>query len=541
MPAGVLTAPPQRNLQQAFVESPPVVGMDGNSPLAAMPPGTAVYLYNLVPSEYGARTREGWSVWAQNLAGNAVQSLIPYTGQIGDFSQSRLFAVTPFGIYDVSTQGADNPTAVVTFGTQTDAAGFTSYISFTDPSGNQSLQVADSQNGWYDYNPATSTWTKLTTEVTGATPANVAFLCSHKNRIWAIERDSSDAWYLPTGAKVGAATRFQFGAKFTKGGYLVGLYTWTIDGGAGVDDYLVAVSSSGDVLAYQGTDPAQASTWNLVGSWFIGKTPIGRRVAIESGGDLLLLSVYGVTSLQNLLAGFEPSKIERNISGKVARFIRNDMITKKDDPYWEIKLLSEEGVVMINTPKSLNAQTIQYVLNLNRLFEQQGGGWGMWRSVPGITFEPYNGDAYFGTADGRVCRMRGSLDEIDINGAGGIPVEFSILTRFYGHGAQATYKQAQFLRPQFVAGNQVTVSCKAVYDYALEEPPADPFVPALKGTAQWDVSKWDQSVWSGITAGSVVLGTSGYGRVFALAVRGTAVARATLVSVDGVWTPWGFM
>ncbi len=541
MPAGVLTAPPQRNLQQEFVESPPVVGMDGNSPLAAMPSGTAVYLYNLVPSEYGARTREGWSVWAQNLAGSAVKSLIPYTGQIGDFSQSRLFAVTAFGIYDVSTQGADNPIAVVTFGTQTDAAGFTSYISFTDPSGNQSLQVADSQNGWYDYNPATSTWTKLTTEVTGATPANVAFLCSHKNRIWAVERDSSDAWYLPPGAKVGAATRFQFGAKFTKGGYLVGLYTWTIDGGAGVDDYLVAVSSSGDVLAYQGTDPAQASTWNLAGSWFIGKTPIGRRVAIESGGDLLLLSVYGVTSLQNLLAGFEPSKIERNISGKVARFIRNDMITKKDDPYWEIKLLSEEGVVMINTPKSLNAQTIQYVLNLNRLFEQQGGGWGMWRSVPGITFEPYNGDAYFGTADGKVCRMRGSLDDIDINGAGGIPVEFSILTRFSGHGAQAIYKQAQFLRPQFVAGNQVTVSCKAVYDYALEEPPADPFVPALQGTAQWDVSKWDQAVWSGITAGNVVLGTSGYGRVFAVAVRGTAVARATLVSVDGVWTPWGFM
>jgi len=367
------------------------------------------------------------------------------------------------------------------------------------------------------------------------------FLCSHKSRIWCIERDSSDAWYLPVGAKQGAATRFQFGAKFTKGGYLVGLYNWTIDGGDGVDDYLIAVSSAGDVLAYRGTDPSSASTWNLAGSWFIGKIPAGRRVAIESGGDLLLLSVFGVTSLQNLMAGFEPSKIERNISGKITRFIRNDMLAKKDDAYWEIKLLSEEGVVMINTPKGVNESNIQYVLNLNRLFEQDGGGWGIWRSVPGTTFEPYNGDAYFGTIDGRVCRMRGSLDEVDINGAGGTPVEFSILTRFTGFDAPSRFKQMMYLRPTFIAQNQVFASTRAVYNFQLAEQPALPFSPTLQGNAQWDVSKWDQAVWGGITSGDALFGSSGYGRYVAIAVRGTAVARATLVNIDGAWLPWGFM
>jgi len=541
MPAGVLTAPPQPSLLREFTEAPPVVGMDGNSPLAAMPPGTAVYLYNLVPSEYGARTREGFTTWAQNLAGGAVKSLVPYTGQVGDFSTSRLFGVTAFGIYDLTTQGADNPTAVVTFPTQTDPAGFTSYIHHTDPNGVQSLQVADSLNGWYDYAPSTSTWTKLTTEVTGLTPGNVAFLCAHKSRIWAIERDSSDAWYLPVGAKQGAATRFQFGSKFTKGGYLVGLYNWTLDGGAGVDDYLVAVSSAGDVLAYQGTDPSSASTWNLVGSWFIGKIPAGRRVSIESGGDLLLLSVFGVNSMQNLMAGYEPSKIERNISGKVARFIRNDMLDKKDEPYWEIKLLAEEGVVMINTPKALNAKNIQYVLNINRLFEQQGGGWGMWRGVPGVTFEPYNGDAYFGTVDGKVCRMRGSLDNVDIAGAGGTSVEFSILQRFSGYQEPAKYKQVQFVRPQFVAQNQVRVSSKIIYDYNLAESPANALTPALVTESQWDISLWDNAVWGGTVSGSVVQGGAGYGRVAAIALRGEAVARATLVSTDGAYTSWAFM
>ena len=79
------------------------------------------------------------------------------------------------------------------------------------------------------------------------------------------------------------------------------MYNWSLDGGDGIDDYLVVVGSSGDVSVWQGTDPK--SDFGTVGSWQIGDIPYGRRIGVEYGGDLFLLSIYGLISLSSLLNG----------------------------------------------------------------------------------------------------------------------------------------------------------------------------------------------------------------------------------------------
>ena len=56
-----------------------------------------------------------------------------------------------------------------------------------------------------------------------------------------------------------------FGPLFYKGGYLVAVTDWTIDGGNGPQDYVAFISLRGQVALYAGTDPTNSSAWSLVG------------------------------------------------------------------------------------------------------------------------------------------------------------------------------------------------------------------------------------------------------------------------------------
>ena len=539
------TARPQPVVENPFDLPAPVQGMDGTVPLHNMPPGKAVYLYNIYPSEYGCRTREGHRTWAQNLSGGqAVKTIIPFLGQEGDFSLSRLFAATSTGIYNITTLGEDNPAPVVTFPSVLGYAGYCEWIHFTDPSANQTVLVADGENGLYEYNPTGSTWTKLTTEITfpdSTTPADIVFITSHKERIWLIAKNSADAYYLPTGAKYGAATKFQFGSKFRYGGLLVGLWDWSVDGGEGVDDYLLAISKGGDLLAYRGSDPSQSSEWDLVGRWFIGPPPAGRRIAVPVGGDTLVLSEYGLTSVSNLMQGVDPSRVERNVTGKITRIIREAIKKKKDSPCWQAIVLPEEGLFLVNSPCDPNERPIQYVLNLNRVSQDTGGGWGLWRNIASTCFDTFQGKVYFGTSDGKVEQMNGSLDNVAIDGTGGVAVQFSMLTGFSHFSAPAVYKQIQWIRPQFIAETLVTASCRAVYDYDLQELANRSGLNPAPSPYQWDVGEWDVSLWSGISSDFVLSGGYSYGREVAISIQGEARSRLTLVSIEGTWTKWNFL
>lgn len=518
--------------------------MDGTVPLHNMPPDVATFLYNIGPAEYGCQTRNGYAVWAGGL-GNEIRTLIPFLGQVGDLSQARLFAVTSAGIYDVTSQGTSNPIAVVSFPIQTGDAGFCSFLSFTNPTGEQGLFVADGANGLYGYGPVSNTWTKYTTEITfpdTTTVNDIDFVTSHKGRIWLVARDKSDAYYLPVGAVSGVATKFQFGAKMRYGGFLVGLYSWSIDGGAGLDDYLVAISKSGDVIIYQGTDPSVASMWNTVGIWFIGPVPTQRRVAIGVGGDTILLSAYGITSATALLNGIDPTRVERNVTGKIARLVREAFKEKSDLNFWEVVSLPEEGLLIINSPKVSNEQNIQFVLNLNRVSEDQGGGWYLWRDVPATTFATHAKKTYFGTVGGDVCVMQGGLDNIDIDGAGGLPVTFAGMTGFTHLDAPAVYKQVQWVRAAFISQNLLKVAAAVTYDYDLRERNLLP-IKTSAGGSLWDAvsSLWDKALWSGTFSVDSLIGTSGYGREFAIYFQGETNSRATLINFEGAYTRWKFL
>lgn len=520
-----------RALREAVLPAP-VGGIDGRYPLASNRLENCVYAYNLVPDEFGLRTRRGHRDWVTGCettpgAGLGVRTIVPYRAISG--VDEKLFAVTNEGIWDVTTSTAA-PTRIFAFTDTSDAAGWGHYIHYTTDAAVTRLFYADSSNGLLEYDPVLNNW-NVPSGITGPTVGNIAFIVQHKQRLWMIERNSTDAWYLDVGAITGPATKFGFGSKMKHGGDLVGLYNWTLDSGDGVDDILVGVSRAGDVMPYQGEDPAFAVSWASIGTYYIGDVPVGRRIADEVGGDLHIISDLGLISMRDLLRGATSFGDRASLAAKISRFIREDIRDLKQFRGWEISHFPNESLLIINTPLRLGGRYIQY--RLNTLVE----GWGFWRDVPALTFDLWQGDLVLGTEDNRVMRMDTTRDNGTLaDPGGGDPVEFSVLHNFHNLNEPTLFKWGQLARPDWVSLLPPTFAVQFLFDYKFGEincpAPVSQTIAAL-----WDSGIWDVDVWgsSQLTGFSQARGSWGVGRTMSVAICGSCVEQATLVSTDVMW------
>ena len=392
-------------LQRVAVQSTypaSVGGINSLDSLLGMAPTDCIYCHNLMPSEYGMRLRKGYRLWAKNIDnGASVNTVIAYEGQASDASLDRLWAVTEGGIYNVTTPDQDSPTQDVDFTVQNDLAGYGVWTEFTNDASDRFLQYADGANGLHEYAEGTGLWT--VPAITGPVVADIAFVTSWKSRLWYIENNSGDAWYLAPNANAGAATKFTFGSKFKHGGELKALYSWTIDGGDGVDDLLVAIGRGGDVLIYSGVDP-DVATFTLIGSFFIGEIPETRRIGVNYGGELYLLSTYGLTSVRDLVQGIDPSEPSKSPAAKISRFLRDAVLAGKDALNWALHIHPADGFLQLVGPYDEPSVAIQY--NQNLLTR----AWGMWRGVPVNCAETWNADYYMGDKVGQLWVYDGALD-----------------------------------------------------------------------------------------------------------------------------------
>lgn len=524
----------------------PVGGVDARTILANGDPLYCIYSYNLLPHEYGLRVRNGYREWAIDVPNDfGVTTIIPFGGTDDDSTNDRLFAVSNLGIYDVTTSGAA-PVLKLDFsdvgngGDTSDLAGRGVYTFFITEAGDEYLYYADSANGLFQYSEVTDTWARAT-GITGPNLASINFVTTHKDQLWMIERDSTLAWYLPQTQVGGTATDFDFGGKFKHGANLAGLFNWTIDGGAGVDDYLVAVSRAGDVMPYQGTNPSDADNWSLVGQWSIGTIPKGSRFGSQEGGNLHLLSIYGLTSMDEIIVGVDGKNARaQSEAGKVAILLRKDMERYIKFDGWQINYLPAIGALLIETPQRSNGEYLQYARSVTV------NGWGFWRDVPMQCFDEWDGKVYLGTSDGRVMVMDTFVDNAMLSpppqGLNGVPVKFSILSNFQNFGQPALFKRGKYVRPQFVGTSRPAASCKFRYDYNLTE--MINWRTVTTGQAGvWDLSSWDNAIWASDRPSGFnqPQGGDGYGRMVAIAMAGESRTETNFVSWDVTWDSGGPM
>lgn len=539
---GQLSRPAPRTAQSSRFPAPNR-GIDTRVSLTEGSPEYCVYTYNLCPFEYGLQVRQGyreWQIGIDNGAGAGVHTIIPFDGIEEQGVDDRLFAVTNEGIWDVTTYAAA-PVLKTTFLDQNTNAGYGVYAHYVGNDESNILFYADNFNGLFSYDPVADTWAQ-TTGIEGPVIENIRFIVLHKQRLWLIEENSTYAWYLPVGSIAGTATKFYFGSKMKHGGNLEGLFNWTVDGGDGVDDYLVAVSRSGDVLPYRGDDPSDANTWSLVGTYFIGEVPRGPHIGSEHGGELFLLSSFGLASMNDLLqgAGFTRNNLssDASASAPVTALLRDEMKKTIDDYGWAVRSIPSEGAMLVSTPKKESQRYIQLYFNVVMR------GWGLWRDVPVEAFDSWNNYVVIGTADNRVMLMDITVDDATITppeeGTNGEPIEFSILTSFQNLGQDTLFKHASLVRPDFLSEAEPTYNIQVKYDYNITEPQIATAPPFLGGDV-WDVGLWDEALWSTTEQEnfSDVRGGWDYGRYVAIAMIGKARNKTRLIGWDVVYTVGG--
>jgi hypothetical protein len=519
-----------------------VRGINARAALAAMAPDECVFSFNIQGKDFGMDVRKGYREWANGWTGGVAKTVISFEGNQG--ADDKLFIANQEGIWEVTIDGTTAPAQVVTWPSSAGDAGICHYVTFSNDGDERYIILCDEENGYYRWEQATNTWTKVTQgagagQVDGIDPATFAYVMIFKNRLWFIQKDTGTAWYLPVQAFAGTANLFNFASEFRSGGALALMHNWTLDGGDGIDDYLVSVSTAGDLVIYRGTDPTQASTFALVGSWMIGEVPAGRRFATAFANDFYVLSIYGLLPLSKLIQGAGVADPDLYVTNKVAPYLRPVLERSLYEYGWQVVVHARENLMHINTPPVINQAPLAFTFGFGN------ASWSLTRGLNKSHTVEWQGEVFWSDLSlSKLYLEGGSVDKVFIDPAtDGDPqaIEWDMLTAYSALGSPGRFKRCQYIRPMFVSNVSPAVEVAARYDYDISELTGAP-VLAGDGTGVWDAGIWDVSTWSGgVGSSDKVSGGQGVGRHIAVAIRGRSAEPTTLMAFDITWDTGGIM
>jgi hypothetical protein len=513
----------------------PIGGLNAYDNLAAMPATDAIRLDNLVPQPYGCTVRRGYQEYATGMTG-AVESISGWVSVSGT-PPSKLFAFATGSMWDITAPGAVVPANELLTGLTND---FWQSVFFANSAGPHTLIFNGSDDPiWYSAaglqrltagdGIAAGTWKNVD-------PANLIQGTIHQRRVWAVEVNSTLGWFLAPDAVYGEANFFDFGALFKRGGYLAALGTWSADTGAGSDDHLVAISSRGEAVVYVGVDPTDASAWRLVGVYFLGEPPRGRRFLTNKGGDLFVLTQNGVVSMATVLTSTQVNVQANDTYSRKVQFLISDLMSDLGDlEGWEILFIPSINLVYINVPSVYQGGNGQLVSNdiTQSWCTFSGMNARCWARVDELPF--------FGTADGRVMRSYiGYKDDVKLDGTGGTNI-LSFAQQAYTHfNAPAAQKQVGLYRPTFLGSRVVGYASIIKYDYEQQAAPLPTGSGAASPFAFWNQAIWGQDSWSGglLTQREWNSG-SGIGTAVSLALNISSEAESVWVSTDYTYRSGG--
>lgn len=444
----------------------PVGGWDAVNSLSDMPEDRAVVLDNWFPHPDDVVVRRGHRVHASGMGSTtAVDSLLVYHGLTS--ASSRMFAAAGSSIWNV-TSGGDASAAVTGLGSDRWQS-----VNFTLSGGTHYLWACNGTDSPRAYNG--SGW--VTPSITGVTASDIANVNVHKNRLWFCIANSMDAAYLNTDSFQGTATKFNLGSVMGKGGFLMAMGTWTQDAGAGPDDFAAFVSSRGQVAVYQGTDPASASTWSLVGVYDLGP-PIGRRCLTKVAGDLALINLDGVLPMSRALGVDRGAVAQVAITANINNAMNDAARSYKSNFGWELCPYSKGTAAILNIPVQEGSSQQQYVMNTLT------GAWCRYTGMNANCWAVFNDNLYFGGNDGIVYQAdTGSLDN-------DTPIDAIGQQAYSYFKSKGTLKRFTAIQPLLTTDSSsrpaVGISTDFKDNATLGTPTAAAAAAALYDSAIWD-------------------------------------------------------
>lgn len=491
----------------------PYNGWNARGNLANMSPLDAIVLDNWFPGVQDVSVRKGSIDWSTGYAQN-VRTLMSFSGKTAD----KLFAACSNGIFDATASGAVG--AAVAACTN----GFWSFVNFSSSGGNF-LCLCNGVDAYKTFDGAA--W--ATPAITGVAGTSLNYITAHQRRLWFIEKNTMNLWYLGTEAISGAATQFPVGAIFKKGGYLVAIGSWTVDSGAGKDDLFVIVTSNGEIAVYGGTDPSSAVTWALIGVYDAAR-PLGSRPLIDYGGDLLYLSKVGLQPMTKIAQSSLYNSSDA-VSFKIDGAFLDAAGLYANNFGWQMIVHKAQNMLIVNVPVTSDALSYQFVMNTITK------AWCRFTSWNASCFAVSGDNLYFG---GGVKVYEGWTGHNDSGAA--IIAQAAQAYSNLGIGGQ---KQIELVRPNIAFTQNINLQMAMDSDFrAFDGKTEINYIP-LQGAGIWDSSLWDSALWDGGSGAfnpqwTTVPGKLGYLHSFRMQLT-SSLSSSSWTSTDFVCRPAGIL
>lgn len=540
-----MTQAQQRSCQTTSL-SAPTGGWNARDSVAAMPPLDAVSLVNFYPTPTYLSVRRGYTRYSTGINGQvntlmtyagvnnqkmfAAANLTLYKVETPTAQPILTIENDKFQFVNISNQGGNylvacngeetliydgaNDRWVKMAGTNTPATisaithvGTTATVNTTGPHGLQTgnwITIAGASPAQYNgsyrievidpdsfrYTMAAAPATDATTVGSytiiygsfGADPSKFIQVNLFKNRLYFVEKNTLNAWYLPVDSISGELKPLYFGGIATQGGMLQAMGTWTLDAGQGADDYAVWATSMGEVIVFNGTDPSDPAAWTLKGVWQFGYV-FNNRCFYKFGGDLLMMSQDGLIPLTGAL---QSSRLDPRvfITDKIYYEIAQQVQFNSERFGWQILYFAKPNMLIINIPDANG--TKQFVMhNISK-------AWASFEGINANCWELMYDQCYFG-GDGYVGHFweSGSDD--------GEVISATCQQAYNYFDMPGQQKRFTLVRPTFFIDAGVPAYFAAINtDFNTENFLGNVvFSPVFTNVGVWETAIWDQSVWGG--------------------------------------------
>jgi hypothetical protein len=476
-----------------YVVASPVGGLNSRDALANMPDTDAVILDNWFPQPTWVEFRRGKATLAtftgigQTVAAyNSISGsnqLYAGVNNAGVGSIYRVDNVANGGPVGAAVVGGAGHTIQAVSNTQYDWTQF----------GTAAAEVLYLVNGadnpliydgttWYSITAVSSPYA-LTG---GPSPlTSLSQVVRYKGRLWFVQGGTMNVYYLPQNVFAGALTLLPMAANFNLGGSIAMIATNSVDNAAGINDYIAFISTQGEVVMYQGYDPAQVATWYEAGHFRIGRPlALGRRGWVKLGSDAAILCADGLTPLSKALVA-DRSQPAIAITDKIRTDINTDAQAYGLNFGWQVVLYPMGTKMLINVPTTLSVASYQYVQNT------VSGAWSTWGKYNSpwnaICFETMGDNLYYCTAGSVAQCDTGTSDD----SSGYLVTAKPAFSYMEDREHLKIWTQCQ---PVFQVSGNITFSINMLVDFDTSAPTNT--VPLSGGNlAVWNVSLWNVTYW----------------------------------------------
>lgn len=469
----------------------PVGGLNGRDSFAAMPPTDAFVLDNWFPNSTSVDVRGGTLDFATGMPG-PVETMAAYTGPGTD----KLLAFSSGNVYNVTAGGAVG--AAIKSGMSTSRVTTAMFSN----AGTQFLLVYSGGDQPFSWDGTTVT--ALT--ITGMSGSQNTLHSPHafKGRVYLCQKDMLGFYYLGVGAIQGAASYFDLSQISMRGGTLATITSFSqAESGQGPNDYILFITTKGEYILYNGTDPSNAATWTLVGRYY-SSPPIGKKGWFKFRADVYFITEGGIISFSQIRQTGEGEDTKEYITAKLGRNY-SDVTNFKGNQGWCGVVYPKRNMLIVNAPftGSISGEYVQFAMNTDT------NAWGRFRGMSALDWVVFNEQVYFSTYGGKVILYdQGSAD----NGMQISAIGRQAWNTFANDRVGLVNKQLHMVQVVLKAADVPSIAISVNVNFEDDRP--DLIAPIVSGaSATWDVSFWNADYWAGtltVQNLDVLIGKIGY-------------------------------